>query len=138
MVREPSDSDRPGERQAAAERSHRALSGPLLSFDLAKEADRLRAESPWTQHGRNAVTLVKHPDLRIVYMLMKPSTRMQEHHSGATVSVHALSGHVRLHLGEQTFDLPAGHVLVLERDIPHDVEAIAESAVLITIAWRGE
>jgi quercetin dioxygenase-like cupin family protein len=84
------------------------------------------------------VTLVKHTDLRIVFILMKAAARLQEHHAGARISVHTLSGHVRLHLGERTVDLPAGHLLALEQDIPHDLEAIEESAVLLTIAWQGE
>jgi quercetin dioxygenase-like cupin family protein len=83
------------------------------------------------------VTLVKYPDLRIVYILMRSGARMQEHHAGATISVHTLSGHVRLHLAEGTVDLPAGQLLALERDVPHDVEAVEESAVLLTIAWHG-
>jgi hypothetical protein len=28
-------------------------------------------------------------------------------------------------------------LLALERDVPHDVEALAESAILVTIAWPG-
>jgi hypothetical protein len=44
---------------------------------------------------------------------------------------------VRLHLGERTVDLPAGNLLALEKDIPHDLEAIEESTVLLTISWQG-
>lgn len=31
--------------------------------------------------------------------------------------------------------LPAGHMLALERALPHDVEALEDSAFLLTIAW---
>jgi hypothetical protein len=30
---------------------------------------------------------------------------------------------------------PAGQVLMLDPDVAHDVEALAESAFLLTIAW---
>jgi quercetin dioxygenase-like cupin family protein len=132
------DQDRPAHHTPVPTRSPRALSGSVLTFDLAEEADRLRKEGPWSQHGRNAVTLVKHSDLRIVFILMKAAARLQEHHAGARISVHALSGHVRLHLSEETVDLRAGHLLALEKDIPHDLEALEESSVLLTIAWQGE
>lgn len=138
MTQQPIDPDPPAERTPASGRSPRTRSASVLTFDLAKEADRLRAESPWSQHGSNGVTLVKYSDLRIVLMLMKPATTVQEHHAGARISVHALSGHVRLRLGEEIVDLDAGHLLALERDIPHDLEAVEESAVLLTIAWQGE
>ena len=126
----------PAGRAPASIRPPRSLSGPILAFDLAREAGRLRGESPWLDHGTNAVTLVKH--LRIVYMLMKPGAHMPEHRAAARISVHTLSGHVRLHLAHSTVDLPAGHLLALERDIPHGLEAVEESAVLLTIAWQGE
>ena len=136
MAQDSNISSRPNGPSTAPTRSPRALSGPVLTFDLAKEAHRLRGESPWSQHGRNAVTLVKHSDLRIVFILMKAAARLEEHHAGARISVQTLSGHVCLRLGEEAVDLPAGHLLALERDIPHDLEAIEESAVLLTIAWQ--
>jgi quercetin dioxygenase-like cupin family protein len=118
-------------------RATRALSGSLLTFDLQAESDRLCSESPWSLHGRNAVTLVKYPDLRVVYIRMKAGARLREHHAGATISLHALSGHLQLHLTDALVDLPAGNLLVLERDIPHDLEAIEESAILLTLGWHG-
>jgi quercetin dioxygenase-like cupin family protein len=138
MTQQPIDPSPPAGRISASARSPRIRSASILTFDLAKEADRLRNESPWSQHGSNGVTLVKYSDLRIVLILMKPATKVQEHHAGARISVHALSGHVRLRLGEETVDLYAGHLLALEKDTPHDLEAVEESAVLLTIAWQGE
>jgi quercetin dioxygenase-like cupin family protein len=137
MTSESDDSEHPGAGTTASARSLRARSGPVLTFDLAKEADRLRHESPWDEHGRNAVTLVKHSDLRIVFIVMKPGAKLQEHHADARISIHALNGHVRLRLGDDTVDLRAGHLLALEANLPHDLEAIEESAVLLTIAWQG-
>jgi quercetin dioxygenase-like cupin family protein len=119
-------------------RAPRALSGTVLVFDLEKEADRLRGEAPWSLHGRNALTLVKYSDLRIVFMILRAGARLEEHHAGATISIHVLKGHIRLHLPEALVDLTAMHLLALERDVPHDLEAIEESAVLLTIAWHGE
>ncbi len=137
MTPEANDHEQATNHTTAAARAPRDRSGTVLAFDLRREADRLRGESPWSQHGRNAVTLVKHSDLRIVFILMKAGARMQEHHAGARISVHTLTGHARLHLGDRTLDLPAGHLLALERDVVHDLEAVEESSVLLTIAWQG-
>ena len=137
MTQQPIDSD-PSGRMPVSVRAPRARAASVLTFDLAKEADRLRAESPWSEHGSNGVTLVKYSDLRIVLMIMKPATTVQEHQAGARISVHALTGHVRLRLGEGIVDLHAGHLMALEKDTPHDLEAVEESAVLLTIAWQGE
>lgn len=119
-------------------RPARPLADPILKFDFAEEAARLRQEGPWLQHGRNAVTLVKHADLRVVLMIMKPGATMRQHQTTGRISVHTLSGHVRLHLESGVVELPAGQLIALEHDIPHDVEAVEESSVLLTIAWPGE
>ena len=138
MTRYPEPPDSPSGRMPATVRPPRARSASVLTFDLGREADRLRSESPWSQHGSNGVTLVKYSDLRIVLIAMKPATRVQEHHAGARISVHALSGHVRLRLVNETIELQAGHLLALEKDTPHDLEAVEESTVLLTIAWPGD
>jgi quercetin dioxygenase-like cupin family protein len=52
--------------------------------------------------------------------------------------VHTLSGHIRLRLPQQVVDLPAGHLLTLDRSVPHDVEAREESAFLLTLSWPRE
>lgn len=113
------------------------LTGPLLQFDLTEEMEQLRTEEAWQRTGRNAKTLVKHSDLRIVLTMMKAGTRCQQHKADARISVHTLRGRLRLHLPEHTVDLPAGHLLALDRAMRHDVEAVKESAFLLSISWSG-
>ena len=114
------------------------LIGPLLEFDLAAETEQLRQEDPWKSTSRNAKTLVKYADLRIVLMAMKAGTLMEGHKADGSISIHTLTGKLRLHLSEQTVELPAGRLLTLERALPHDVEALEESSFLLTISWpRG-
>jgi hypothetical protein len=55
-----------------------------------------------------------------------------------SISVQTISGHIRMHVEEREFDLPAGHLLALEAAVPHDVEALEDSAFVLTVAWRGE
>lgn len=115
------------------------LSRPLLRFDLASELDQLHRDESWLQTtGRSSKTLVKHPDLRIVLIAMRANTRMHEHTAAGRISVHALKGHIRLHLPEQVVDLPAGHLLALDQCVPHDVEASEDSAFLLTLSWPPE
>lgn len=113
-----------------------ATAGPCLSFGLATQIEQLKREQPW-QAGRNAKTIVKFPDFRMVVTVMRAQTRMAQHHADGRISVQAITGHIRLHLAGQAVDLLAGELLVLDRAIPHDVEALEESAFLLTIAWPG-
>ena len=119
---------------SAAIRSPGPLESPILSFDLNAEIERLRSENA-LQGGRNSKTLVKHPDFRVVLTVMKSNARLHEHKAAGRISVQAVAGHIRMNVQDQVFDLPAGHLLVLERALPHDVEALEDSAFLLTIAW---
>jgi quercetin dioxygenase-like cupin family protein len=112
------------------------LKGSVLQFNLASELDQLHRDESWLQPaGRSSKTLVKHPDLRIVLIAMKANTRMHEHTAAARISVHTLSGHIRLHLPDQMVELPVGHLLALDECLPHDVEAAEDSAFLLTLSW---
>jgi len=114
------------------------LVGSLLQFDLAMETDQLRREDPWNTVSRNAKTLVKYADLRIVLIVMKSGTRMEGHKADGSISIQGFSGNLRLHLANQSVELPAGRLLTLERGLPHEVEALEDSSFLLTISWpRG-
>jgi quercetin dioxygenase-like cupin family protein len=79
---------------------------------------------------------VREADLRIVLVAMKAGARIAEHRANETASIHTISGHVRLHLPEEVADLPAGRLLVVECARRHDVEAVDESAFLLTLGWQ--
>jgi hypothetical protein len=43
-----------------------------------------------------------------------------------------------VHLADRKVNVSAGHLLVLDCGVLHDVEALEESAFLLTISWRRE
>lgn len=108
--------------------------GPSLEFDLAAEIEKLRRE-PAYDSGRNAKTMAKYDDFRIVLTAIKGGTHVQEHHSAGRISVQTVAGHIRMRALDHEFDLPQGRLLVLDRGVPHDVEALQDSAFLLTVAW---
>ena len=120
---------------AAARRRPPTLAAPHLEFDLAQELSQLRREPAWSS-GQNAKTLVKYDDLRVVLIVLKAGGRIAGHQTEGRISIHTLQGEVRVKAQNEAFDLPAGHLLTLDHGVPHDVEAVAESAFLLTIAWR--
>jgi quercetin dioxygenase-like cupin family protein len=112
------------------------MAEPLMEFDLPAEIDRLRTETTWST-GQNAKTLVKYDDLRVVLTALRAKARIPEHKTEGRISVHVISGHLRLRAGGRTFSLRPGSLLTLDHGVPHDVEALEESAFLLTIAWPG-
>lgn len=105
-------------------------------FDLAAIADQMRGEDAYERDGHTARSLVREQDLRIVLVVMKAGARIAEHRASDTASIQGLSGHVRLRLPDRTAEVPAGRLIVLERSLRHDVEAVVESAFLLTLGWQ--
>ena len=125
----------PGEGSKALNRLPQ-LAEPLLQFDLREEVEQLRLEDSWQREtGRSSKTLAKYPDFRIILVLMKANTRMNEHRAEGRISIHHLLGKICIHLPDQKVNLSAGQLLVLDCGMVHDVEALEESAFLLTISW---
>jgi quercetin dioxygenase-like cupin family protein len=110
------------------------MAAHYLEFDLATEIDQLHREPEW-HGGRNAKTLVKYDDLRVVLLALRASTRIPDHRTDGRISIQTVRGHLRIRAGGRTFDLPAGRLLTLDGGLVHDVEALEDSALLLTIAW---
>jgi len=113
------------------------LAEPTIQFSLAKELQQLREASAWDKiSGRSSKTLAKYADFRIVLISMRANTRMEQHRAEGRISIQCLAGELRIHLpSAQKAELAPGDCLVLDCAIPHDVEALAESAFLLTICW---
>jgi len=114
------------------------LARPLLQIDVEQELQQLRQEESWHREtGRSSKTLAKYPDFRIVLILMKSGTRMRQHTAEGRVSIQQLKGRVLIHLeAHRRVEVSAGQLLVLDCGVLHDVEALEESSLLLTISWR--
>jgi quercetin dioxygenase-like cupin family protein len=130
--------DRPiGQTSGTTQRPPHELDTAVTILDLAQEGALLRREPAWQQNDRNAKTFVKAADLRVVLTVLKQGATVKEHRAPGTAVVQAVSGRIRLRIAHQAVELSTGQAVILERDVPHDVEALEESAFTITIAWSG-
>jgi quercetin dioxygenase-like cupin family protein len=120
--------------QTGREHEVGTLAAPLLTLDLNHEIEKLRSEGRW-QSGHTAKTLVKYSDFRVVLIVMKTGGRLEKHRTEGRISVQTLDGKIRFTTAERSVELATGQMLTLEHDIPHDVEGIVDSALLLTISW---
>ena len=74
----------------------------------------------------------------VVLTVLTSNARLHEHKAIGKISVQGIAGRIRMHVQDKVFDLLAGHLVALERALPHDVEALEDSAFLLTIAWPEE
>lgn len=112
------------------------MAASFLEFDLLAEVQRLQAEAAWDT-GQNARTLIKYDDLRVVLMTLKAHQRIPQHKTEGRVTLHLVAGHAQVKAAGRTFNLRAGGVVALDRGVPHDLETLEESILLLTIAWPG-
>jgi quercetin dioxygenase-like cupin family protein len=132
MMSEPADEEsqhrRPHSKPEAA---------PYIELDLVREIEELHREPEW-KNGHNAKTLVKYDSLRVVLIGLKAQSRIPPHQTEGRVSIHTIRGHVHVRAEGRTFSLPAGTLLALDKGLRHDVEALEDSAFLLSIAWPGQ
>lgn len=111
------------------------IAAPIVKVCLGNAVKKLQSDPAW-EHGRSSRTLAKYPDFRAVLVTMKAGTTMEEHKTEGSISVHTLTGRVRLNVGKKRIDIPADHVVMLYSDLPHSVDALLDSSFLLTIAWH--
>ena len=114
-------------------------------FDFATIDREMRSEEAYLREGHTARALVREHDMRVVLIAMKAGARIAEHTANETVSIQTLAGRLRLQLPrlarqreDRIVDLPIGRLLVLERGNEHDVEAVGDSAFLLTFGWKDK
>jgi len=106
----------------------------LAQFDLGQEMADSEQKKPW-ESGHFAKTLFKKSDFRIVLISMERAVTIKGHHADGTISVHVLKGSIRFTVQGDARDLRPGNVLTLGASIKHEVEALEESAFLLTVSW---
>ena len=115
-------------------RPDRPAAGPIFHARLGEQLERLRREAAWRAGDRNAITLFKTPALSLVLLALKEGARLQEHRAEGSLTMQLVAGAVRVDAGGRRVELAPGEVLVLEPGLEHALEAVRESAVLLTIA----
>jgi quercetin dioxygenase-like cupin family protein len=103
-------------------------------FDLSHEIADSEQKKPW-QSGLYAKTLYKSDDFRTVLITMEQRARMKEHHTDGTISIHVLKGALHVNAQGQPHELRTNGLFALAPSIRHDVEALEDSAFLLTISW---
>ena len=107
---------------------------PYTTLDLEAEAQALRNSALRRERGQNSRTLLKLPDLRLVMIALQSDHRIQRHQTDLRLNLMTFAGHVQLTVGDETIDLPAGRVLVLDPTIPHDVTALEDIVLVLSLS----
>jgi quercetin dioxygenase-like cupin family protein len=111
-----------------------ALSGSALAFSLSKESAALKERAIAAHSGRAARTLAKQGALRATLIALRKGVELTAHRVEGSVSIHVLSGRARFSLDGVDTTVASGGLLVLGPDVTHGAQALANCALLITVA----
>ncbi len=108
--------------------------GGFVSIRIGDEVARLRARLESSSADREAASLVKDYGLNVMLMVLKKGARLHEHHTKGPLTVQVVAGLVRLVAAATPQEIAAGGILALDREIPHSVDALEDSVLLLTTA----
>lgn len=120
-------------------RTGRLLHGSVEAFNLAKEIEFVQGEPEYENNGHNALTLAKNNALRNVLICLKKGGGLHEHHAPGPFSLFVVKGRIQFVInavGEEenkVLELNEGQLLVLGEPQKHEVNALEESSILLTI-----
>lgn len=113
--------------------SDRKLRAPWLSFSINSEIDKLKSEKAWLNGDRNAVTLQKDKNLRVVLISLHKGVTLHEHKVEGPITLFVISGKINFFAGKDKVSADSNGFIVLDKAIPHDVEALEDSSFILTI-----
>jgi quercetin dioxygenase-like cupin family protein len=111
----------------------RRLEEPTRLLRLSQEAAPLQQLAREVSAGHTAKTLVKLGGLRVVLLALSRGSRIPEHTADADLSLQCLRGRVVLDVQGERMELGVGELATLARDLPHEVEALEDSELLLTL-----
>jgi quercetin dioxygenase-like cupin family protein len=117
---------------------NRSLAGPMLTFELEEQLRELRSEDSFRRSGRAGRTLTKAGRLRVTLVAMQAGNVLGTHQADSPMTLHVLAGHIRYRANDGEHELRAGELLFFGPGDAHDIRALEESALLVTIAAAGD
>ena len=102
----------------------------IASLQVADKIARMRGDRRFTAGDRLAESLAKNSAMSVTLMLLKKGAILKEHQARATVALAIVTGAIRLN--GVTFG--AGTIAMIGAEVPHLVEALEESAMVLTAA----
>ena len=99
---------------------------------LARQQLSLAQTAPSGRSSRTVYGGHEHALRQTVIAIARPQA-LSEHENPGEATVHVLVGRVRLHAGDTSWDGLPGDLLIVP-DLPHSLEALEDSAVLLTVA----
>lgn len=129
-TKKPANADRlrahPAERFADSQRI----------IDLAKCYETLLEEDHKAVDGHRQYTLSRNDALTVILFHFEKDSRIPEHQVRGEVTIHVLDGQLEVETPDQLHRLKSDQLLVLKAGVKHDVHALGETRMLLTVQLK--
>ncbi|MEO6681262.1 MAG: hypothetical protein ABIN48_00425 [Ginsengibacter sp.] len=115
----------------------RILDAPLVHMDLNEYSKTIKSEKAWKEKDRNAITVFKTDAMSMVLIALHKNAVLERHTANGTLNVQVLNGEIDFATDHQKINMKQGQVIALHAGVPHEVSAIKESVLLLTIAMNA-
>ncbi|HSJ06790.1 MAG TPA: cupin domain-containing protein [Longimicrobiales bacterium] len=116
----------------------RPLDAPVMSFDLQPLVRELRQDESYARSGRLGRTLAKSGRLRLTLVTLNAGIEVGTHHADSPMTIQLLEGRLGFRVEGNDHELRAGQVLFFGPGDAHDIRAMEESALLLTLSAIGD
>ncbi len=110
------------------------LHEPIRQIDLEPVMRELWEQIDEVNGGNTAQTLLKQDMFRVVMIAVKQGARIPEHKVDGACSIQLLTGRAYIDFHGDRRELRPGQLLTIDTGIRHDVEAIEDACLLVTIS----
>src|SRR5262245_15963924 len=112
----------------------RHLDEPVRDLDLAAEAEGIWDQVDEVSGDHTARTLLKQGKLRIVLRALRKGASLPEHTTDGETALQVLSGRIAVDADGERHELRKGQLMGLDFQVTHDLEALEDSCVLLTVS----
>lgn len=127
-----------GQEERLREHPAERFAGESHAFNLGEVVRNLRTEAHAAEHGHRQMTIFQRAPVTQVLFAFEAGSEMAEHAAPGLVTIHVLEGRLAVQADGRDHELRAGHLLVLNPDVRHNVHALEASAMLLTVHLEGE
>jgi quercetin dioxygenase-like cupin family protein len=116
----------------------RSLDAPMMIFDLQPQLQELREDESYRRSGRLGRTLAKSGRLRLTLVALNAGIEVGTHHAESPMTIQLLEGRLSFRVAGADHELAAGQILFFGPGDAHDIRALEESALVLTLSAIGD
>ncbi len=110
----------------------RVIDAPYVFINIPDFVRQLKEEDAWEKNDRNAITVFKTDKVTMVVVCLHAKAILKDNLVDGIFSIQVIEGVVRVASPDGDVDMMANQVITFHQLVDHSVEALMDSALLLT------